>query len=147
MLAIVAVILFHIFTSTYSMTLEGYANIPSLSWFINDVNAACFRFGVDLFLMLSGALSLGRKWDIKSFLGKRLPRIIGPFVFWGFVLSVISVLISYFYPDSLKTIDAFSVYNFLIYLGNSFLSTNPIFEPYWFFWMILGIMYLTDLAF
>ena len=115
------------------MTLEGYANIPSLSWFINDVNAACFRFGVDLFLMLSGALSLGRKWDIKSFLGKRLPRIIGPFVFWGFVLSVISVLISYFYPDSLKTIDAFSVYNFLIYLGNSFLSTNPIFEPYWFF--------------
>lgn len=138
MLAIVAVIVFHLFTTTNSMTLEGYGNLPSLSWFINDVNAICFRFGVDLFLMLSGALSLGRNWDIKSFLGKRLPRIISPFLFWGFVLSVISVLIFYFYPDILKTIDPYSAYNFLIYLGNSYLSNSPNFEPYWFFWMILG---------
>ena len=30
--------------------------------------------------MLSGALSLGRQWNIKSFLSKRLPRIVYPFL-------------------------------------------------------------------
>lgn len=138
MLAIISVILFHIFGSTNQMTVGGYGAPPSLSWFINDVNVVCFRFGVDLFLMLSGALSLGRNWDIKSFLGKRFPRIIGPFVFWGFILSLVSVLISYFYPNVLKTIDPYTIYNFLIYLVNSYLVNNENFGLYWFFWMILG---------
>lgn len=43
--------------------------------------------------MLSGALLLGRVWDIKSFLGKRIPRIVLPFVFWGLILTFLLILI------------------------------------------------------
>ena len=60
----------------------------------------CFRFGVPLFLMLAGALSLGRDWDIKTFLGKRLPRIIEPFIFWGLILSALVISCSYLFQMS-----------------------------------------------
>ena len=58
-----------------------------------------FRCGVDIFLMLSGALSLGRIWDIKSFLGKRLPRIVEPFLFWLFVIGIGVLLLNLLCPS------------------------------------------------
>jgi hypothetical protein len=49
--------------------------------------------------MLSGALLLGRDWDIKGFLSKRIPRIVKPFVFWSAVFTVLLVGASYFIPS------------------------------------------------
>ena len=101
--------------------------------------------GVDIFLMLSGALSLGRKWDIKSFLGKRIPRIIIPFLFWGFVLCLvrwilisftdINILFGKYYMD---IVSSNGIWSFLNFLGYSYGGYNKWFGPYWFFWMILG---------
>lgn len=51
-----------------------------------------FRFGVPLFLMLAGALSLGKNWTIKSFLKKRIPRIVPPFLFWGIILTTLTLI-------------------------------------------------------
>ncbi|MBO7159137.1 MAG: acyltransferase family protein, partial [Methanobrevibacter sp.] len=96
-LAIISVILVHVFDGgTRHLIVAEYSAVPSLNWFICSFIINFFRIGVPLFLMLSGALSLGRDWTIRSFLGKRLPRIIYPFVFWLLFLSVMLVLINSF---------------------------------------------------
>ena len=92
--------------------------------------------------MLAGALSLGRDWDIKTFLGKRLPRIVIPFLFWGFVLSSLLLIFTVVFPDFYWLHD--QIAGFLSPVG--FLKTLYLFymakaicsAPYWFFWMILG---------
>ncbi len=142
-LAIISVILYHIVSKAGYIIYPDYAVIPSFNWVMTDVLATCFRCGVDLFLMLSGALSLGRVWDIKTFLGKRIPRIVAPFLFWGFTLSLLLVVISFYYPDALHsiklyTIKTFDIPSFLDYLCKSYMAENVGFRPYWFFWMILG---------
>ena len=131
-LAIISVILVHVFDGgTRHLIVAEYSAVPSLNWFICSCIINFFRIGVPLFLMLSGALSLGRDWTIRSFLGKRLPRIIYPFVFWLLFLSVMLVLInSFIHP--LKIHGLFS----LITVGA--LGKNNYFYQDWFFWMILG---------
>ena len=135
-LAVFAVIIYHIFNYSNPAVVRDYPF--SLNWFFADIMGTCFRCGVDLFLMLSGALSLGRLWDIKTFLGKRLPRIILPFLFWGFVLSLLLVIISLQFTDFMNVLPVYDVWNFLNYLYNSYMANNKGFTPYWFFWMILG---------
>lgn len=141
-MAIIAVIVIHVFSET--MVLFKYGQLPfhSGGWLFEDVLGVCFRFGVDLFLMLAGALSLGRDWDIKTFLGKRLPRIVIPFLFWGFVLSSLLLIFTVVFPDFYWLHD--QIAGFLSPVG--FLKTLYLFymakaicsAPYWFFWMILG---------
>jgi surface polysaccharide O-acyltransferase-like enzyme len=111
--------------------------MPSINWFIAAFSDNFFRIGVDLFLMLSGALSLGRQWEIRSFLGKRLPRIILPFIFWGFVLSSTLILMQYFAPSFIHVIKAFTFENIINYIVGAW-RAQSIFTSYWFFWMILG---------
>ena len=95
-LAIISVILFHTSLRTKGIVVGDYAQIPSFNWFMGDFLTACMMIGVDLFLMLSGALSLGRDWEIKPFLQKRLVRICLPFLFWGFVFSIVMFCIQFF---------------------------------------------------
>ena len=136
--AIIAVMLIHVFNTTQTLAAPGYATIPSLKWFVSCFLGATFRVGVPLFLMLSGALTLGRVWDIKSFLKKRLPRVVIPFVFWGFVMSVVVVLAAHYF-NLFDTIDPVNIGNFLHYLYDSYMADNKGFTSLWFFWMILGI--------
>ncbi len=96
-----------------------------------------FRIGVDLFLMLSGALSLGRDWKIRDFLGKRIPRIVEPYVFWAIVCSLILITLTFLFPQ-IKFIKDFSVMGILTIIYKAFLFSAPSFKAYWFFWMILG---------
>ena len=131
-LAIISVILIHIFdVGTRNMVIGDYSTIPSLNWFICDFMINCFRIGVPLFLMLSGALSLGRDWNIKEFLSKRLPRIVNPFIFWVIFSSIIIYIISLFSPS--VTVDGL-----LNLIYNGFAGKPPYFFQNWFFWMILG---------
>ena len=136
-LAIFAVIIFHVGISCTKMVSFEYS-IPTLKWLFNDFVVTFFRCGVDIFLMLSGALSLGRVWDIKTFLGKRIPRIVSPFLFWGFVLSLVLVVISLNFPNLIHTLDSYNLMGFLNYLYMTYMAKNYGFSPYWFFWMILG---------
>ena len=52
-LAIISVIVFHVFTCTNGIASKEFVSAPTISWFIN-----CFlganKIGVDIFLMLSG---------------------------------------------------------------------------------------------
>lgn len=146
-LAIISVILFHIFKRVGFMVFPEYALLPSFDWWVTDFLGTCCRCGVDLFLMLSGALSLGRDWDIKTFLGKRIPRIVEPFLFWGLSIAILVLLIPIIYPHSLTIFNDFGFthfgpitggWTFLWYIRECLLGNNQWFGPYWFFWMILG---------
>lgn len=138
-IAIIAVIIFHLYTACNSLVLNQYATIPSFDWIFTDIISADFRFGVDLFLMMSGALILGRETDLKSFLTKRIPRITIPFVFWLFVLSIVSVAISMIMPDIWQSVDSFNIMGYLKYLWECLLYDKSGFTHLWFFWMIFGI--------
>ena len=135
-LAIFCVIVIHIYCEIQSGILSEYGIIPSYKWIYAQIMGNSFRIGVDLFLMLSGALSLGRDWNIKSFLGKRIPRIVAPFLFWGFILSLILIGLSYF--AGYHYIKSFDLYTILHFIYNAFTAQGACFPPYWFFWMILG---------
>lgn len=100
-----------------------------------------FRIGVDLFLMLSGALSLGRDWEIKDFLGKRLPRIIKPFVFWSIVGSLTLIGLTIYFPQLHFTND-FTLWGILTTIYQTFMYSTHSFTAYWFFWMILGTYFI-----
>lgn len=135
-LAIISVIIIHIYALFVPLVFRQYGTVPSFQWIYTQFFGNAMRIGVDLFLMLSGALSLGRVWDIKSFLSKRIPRIVEPFLFWGFVLSAVLILLSYFGPY--YYIYSFGPVTILKFIYNAYMAISPGFAPYWFFWMILG---------
>ena len=136
-LAIIAVILVHVFMPARSLVLSQYSTFPSLNWWITDFFVAN-RCGVDIFLLLAGALSLGRPWKIKPFLEKRIPRIVFPFLFWGFILSIGFIVLSYMFPDTIPIVKAFDIKSLIAYIVHAYIADSVGFGPYWFFWMILG---------
>lgn len=134
--AILTVIAVHVYAVTRVQIASEFAVIPSIRWLFSQFTGNNLRIGVDLFLMLAGALSLGREWTIKEFLGKRIPRIVEPFLFWGFVTGTIAIIISYYF--GYKFIFFFDINSILRFFYGVFMATAPGFSPYWFFWMILG---------
>ena len=93
--AILSIIIVHVYAVTRWHVMSEYGPILSLRWIFSQIAGNCFRVGVDLFLMLAGALSLGRVWTIREFLSKRIPRISLPFLFWGSITGVIAILLSF----------------------------------------------------
>lgn len=137
--AIISVILFHVSIRTKSLMLGDFGIFPGFNWFIGDFLGVSLRTGVDIFLMLSGALSLGREWNIKTFLGKRIPRIVFPFVFWASILSCSMLILQFYFPNIFNVIDPFNLNNALNYIKGAFLAESDMgFQTYWFFWMIIG---------
>ena len=139
--AILCVVLLHVtghlaeITSFNTLTIFSPAGI--FETFMNNAT----RIGVDLFLVLSGALLLGRDETLKSFFSKRIPRIVKPFIFWSLVMSVTLFAASYVF-SSVNFIDNFSIFSFCELFYNTLLFKAPGSAVYWFFWMMLGV-YLT----
>lgn len=103
-----------------------------------------FRIGVDLFIMLSGALLLGRDWAVGGFLKKRINRLVKPFLFWSVVFSIALILASYFIP-SMNFVTQFGVMDILMVFWNTITFQAPGSVVYWFFWMMLGVYLLMPL--
>jgi surface polysaccharide O-acyltransferase-like enzyme len=80
-IALFAVIILH----CSSPLLGGYGKVPQGQWLAADFYNALTRFAVPVFVMITGALLLGRDDEIFSFLKKRLSRIVTPFLFWSLV--------------------------------------------------------------
>ena len=134
--AIISVLVIHVSAFTCVSIIPQFDLGPSLNWWIYNFDINFFKCGVDLFLMLTGALLLSRKWNIKSFLIKKIPRIIKPFIFWT-VVSLILFLCCYkFLYFNIPPFNSFTeIINFIF-------TSQGIFTHYWYFWMILGV-YLT----
>ena len=151
--AILAVIIYHISNTVDFLLLKNAFSTTSntlIYYFMNNF----FKTGVNLFLMLSGALLLGRKYEsIKSFLTKRLPRITLPFIFWGLTISILLIGIVYLFPNKLTTLSVYnldivttlSLKNILNFIFDSFLAKPRWFKPFWFFWLILGLYLILPL--
>ena len=136
-LAISCVIVIHVYAVSTDYLGGQYTSvIPTFQWFFGQTLGNCFRIGVDLFLMLAGALSLGRDWTIRGFLSKRIPRIIEPYVFWCLITCFIIIVLSYY--NQVVYLTSFDWQSIVQYIYGAFMATSMGFEPYWFFWMILG---------
>jgi len=58
---------------------------PSSFWWIGNIYDRIVRNCVPLFVMITGALFLSRKIELKYFFQKRFMRILVPFLFWSFI--------------------------------------------------------------
>jgi surface polysaccharide O-acyltransferase-like enzyme len=79
--ALYAVIILH----CTSLLLMQYGKVSMSDWMVADFLNATVRFAVPVFVMITGALSLHREYEIGSFLKKRLVRVVIPFLFWSLV--------------------------------------------------------------
>ncbi|WP_158946664.1 acyltransferase [Pseudodesulfovibrio cashew] len=75
--AILSVIGIHVSAPVFKHTEVGAA-----TWWIADFINSFSRFGVPLFLMISGSLLLGKEYDTLDFYKKRALRLLFPLVFW-----------------------------------------------------------------
>lgn len=75
-----AVIFLHVST-------ENYANIDvtSVPWRVMDFYNSAASWCVDVFIMVSGALFLGRQIPLRKLYGKYVLRMVTAFVFWNLV--------------------------------------------------------------
>lgn len=70
---------------TTSPMLMSFGKVSDSYWLIADCYNALSRFGVPVFVMITGALLLSRDYELGDFLKKRLWRIIPAFLFWSLV--------------------------------------------------------------
>jgi surface polysaccharide O-acyltransferase-like enzyme len=81
LVALYAVIVLH----TSAILLAQYDKVPFVDWLTADFYNGLVRFAVPVFVMITGALSLHREYELGDFLKKRLMRIITPFLFWSLI--------------------------------------------------------------
>lgn len=118
-LAAFAVIILHLCVST----VNNFADTSI--WWSGHVYDSLTRFCVPIFVMISGALLLGKDEDLMNFLKKRFSRIIYPFLFWSFIY----LLIKLNYELSIKEILSQSI---------KLLKTGTEFHL-WYIYMIMGL--------
>lgn len=80
LIALYAVIILH-----STSPLLQFGRVDSVDWWTADFLNALVRFAVPVFVMITGALLLGREYEPWSFLKKRLTRVVVPFLFWSLV--------------------------------------------------------------
>lgn len=123
LMAIIGIIFCHA-SITYVVSDMGTANFYVSAFF------DCFRdFCVPIFVMLSGALLIGKRDSLITFFKKRLSRILIPFIFW----AAISTIYSFIYlKHSIDIDNAIAIFS-----GHG--GTMGV--TFWFIWMII-IVYI-----
>lgn len=76
-----AVVILH----TASPLLMDFKHASTGDWLVGDFYNALVRFGVPVFVMITGALLLHREYEVADFLKRRLSRIIWPFLLWSLI--------------------------------------------------------------
>ena len=138
LIAILCVVLLHVTGHLAEIINYNTATIFSRSGIFETFMNNTTKIGVDLFLLLSGALLLGRQWDIKEFLSKRIPRIVKPFIFWSLIFTILLFFASYLI-NSINFINDFTIFGFLKLFYDTLICEAPGSAVYWFFWMMFGV--------
>ena len=126
-LATIIVVVIH----TSGGVLFHYNTIPHSSWWIGNVISNFGRFSVPVFVMISGALLLGREIDLFPFLQKRFVRVWIPFTIW--------VIIYVFYHNIFER----NPYSFSKAFVDYLTMGGGLYGHLWFIYMILGLYLLT----
>lgn len=127
-LAIIGVIVIHTSTPVVKMS-YGWNMVY---WWIGNIVNSTVRFAVPVFLMLSGATMIERKYKLRDFYKKRVMRVLVPLLFWMIVYWIFRW---YSLPAAQKPYGFFPV---LEWAGNLFLNEG-ISKHLWYIYMILFI--------
>ncbi|WP_461453494.1 acyltransferase [Mucilaginibacter sp.] len=118
---------------TTSPMLMAYGKVPDSYWLIADFYNALSRFGVPVFVMITGALLLSRDYELGDFLKRRLWRIIPPFLFW----SLVYVAYAWFDEDIAFTSDGWMNVKIVLHqlkFGASY--------HLWYVYMLIGLYFI-----
>jgi surface polysaccharide O-acyltransferase-like enzyme len=126
--ATIMVILIH----TSGGGLLRFTSIPHEWWWTCNVINGFGKFSVPVFVMISGALLLGKEIDIFSFLQKRFLRVWLPFTVW--------VIISVLYNNSFEYRHHSLPKAFVDYLS---MGSYSLYGHFWFIYMLLGLYLIT----
>lgn len=85
--AILAVITGHVVVDFYR-----YGKVGPAEWWLAVVLGVLARSAVPVFVMVSGALLLGKTYTLEGFYKKRAMRLIPPILFWNFVYLGVYIL-------------------------------------------------------
>ncbi len=132
--AIVAVIIIH---SSAPLVYTFYS-VKLNWWWIGNVFDSAMRWGVPIFIMVSGMLLLNpnKEESPKTFFRKRFSRVLIPFVFWE------CVYIIWIYKHNIIKNEPLP----LLKIIESFIGIGgPIFYHLWFINLILGLYLLTPI--
>lgn len=116
-LAILLIILVHT-SKWFASSQVPHTVLWALPFYLQYVG----NLGVQLFLMISGALLLNRKYELSIFFKKRFSRVLIPFLFWISIIIIFKIII--------------------MNHGSSIVDIENIvfFEGFvWFIWTILGL--------
>ncbi len=80
-IAIIAVITIHITAEYY----YKFGEINNINWWVANIANSSSRFAVPLFVMISGAVILGKEISVKQFYKKRASRLLPPFILWSLI--------------------------------------------------------------
>ncbi|MBC7406854.1 MAG: acyltransferase family protein [Arcicella sp.] len=126
-LATIFVVIIH----TSGGILFHYNNIPHSSWWIGNIVSSFGRFAVPVFVMISGALLLGKEIELFAFLQKRFIRVWIPFTIW--------VIIYVLYHNIFEN----NSHSFSKALIDYLTMGGSLYGHLWFIYMILGLYLLT----
>ena len=105
-----AVVVIHVTTPYF----VKYDDIGRADWWLANVLNSSSRFAVPMFVMVSGALLLGKEIGTVDFYKKRAVRLLPPFLFWT---GVYMVFVGIFSDNFLYSV-AYSIKNGLIRAGS-----------------------------
>lgn len=109
-----------------SITFVTKPNLINLNYFIISSVFDCFRdFSIPIFVMLSGALLIGKKDTLADFFKRRLSRLFIPFIFWVIVYAIYSFI---FITHSIDLSYAWDIFS-----G----APGTLGVTFWFVWMIV----------
>lgn len=123
-MALLGVIIIH-------TTAPYYAKFESINfydwWFSNILNALS-RFSVPVFIMISGAVLLGKNYEVKDFYIKRGVRLLLPFIFWSTAYMVFDYLYGHYSP---------------VMLAENFIFSGKASGHLWYLTIIIWLMFFT----
>lgn len=101
---------------------------PSLTWFISITYFFLCKIAVPIFVMVSGAVLLGKEEKYGTIFRKRILRTIIVIVLFSFV---------YYINDVVNSAGEFSIFTFLYTIVK-----KPITNAYWYLYMYLGLLFM-----
>ena len=127
-LAMLGVIINHVSSPLVNMTYGK--NMPY--WWIGNIADSAVRFAVPLFLMLSGATLLGKKYKLSNYYKRRFSRVLIPFLFWLVIYWVYrwAMLSPKLQPHDFVSIQKWAVQLFL---------KEGVSKHFWYIYMILSL--------
>lgn len=92
-IAIISIVCCHVSASIIILNTDVISHFKTFYWTLL-FNSGRF-IGVPVFVMLSGALLIGKNYSLSTFVRKRFNRVFVPFIFWVIIFVLFSVFVQH----------------------------------------------------